>query len=83
MQGLASPGTLEGDRLVRWAQIEQMVRNQRVLSGRGLRRAQIHPPVKLAGIHIDHRQSEPLGDPQGEGRLAAGCGPEQHDHQRV
>ena len=45
--------------------------------------ADIHLPVELAGIHVDHRQIQPFGDLQGQGRFAAGGGSEQGDHQGI
>ena len=58
-----------------------MVRHSRLLLRRRLGGAQIHLSVELAGIHVDHRQIQSFDDLQRQGGLAAGCGPEQCDHQ--
>ena len=60
-----------------------MVRHPRLLLRRRLGGAQIHLLVKLAGIHVDHRQIQPFGDLQRQGGFAAGGGPEQGDHQGI
>ena len=74
---------LEGDRLIGRAQVQQMVRHPRLLLRRGLGGSDVHLPIELAGIHVDHRQIQPFGDVQRQGGFAAGGGPEQGDHQGV
>ena len=58
-----------------------MVRHPRLLFRRWLGGSDVHLPIELAGIHVDHGQIKPFGDVQRQGGFAAGGGPEQGDHQ--
>ena len=60
-----------------------MVRHPRLLFRRWLGGSDVHLPIELAGIHVDHGQIKPFGDVQRQGGFAAGGGPEQGNHQGV
>ena len=73
---------LQRHRLVGIAQVEQVVRHPGPLLGGGLSGSYVHLPIELAGIHVDHRQSEPFGQLKGEAGFAAGGRSQQGDHER-
>jgi hypothetical protein len=72
---------LQVQRLVGRAQVEQAVGHAHPLSGGGFGGADVHARIKLSGIHREHREAEVAGQLQGQGRLTAGGGPEQHEHE--
>jgi len=82
---------LKRDRLIRGAQVEQVMGHALLLFGRGFGRADIHFSVELARIDVEDLQLEVLSKLKGErgfatrrrahqchhkGRLCVGCGPE-------
>jgi len=72
---------LQVDRVVGFAQIEQLMAHGLALGRRRFGRAHVHPPVELSRIDVEHGQVEGPGQGDGKGRLAAGGGPQQHDRE--
>ncbi len=72
---------LQGEGLIRRAQIEQMVGHPLTLFCSWLRCADVHPCVQLPRIHIEHLELELLRQIERQGGFAAGGGSKQHHHQ--
>jgi len=72
---------LQRQRLIRWPQIQQVMGGRPLLRCGRFGGADVHLPIELAGIHVDHVQLELPGQLDPQGGFAARRGAEKNDHQ--